>query len=93
VDRPDDVFVVLNSIWKYCTQDWLSLRIPNEQDDTKSRWLIQPWWDELSNCQFNSRGEEAVRGIYKGINLQEFYYTNCSFYCWFYINWILYFEG
>lgn len=35
-------------LWRYMTEDWLRLAVPNPADDTKSRWPTHPLWVELS---------------------------------------------
>lgn len=36
------------ALWRYVTEDWLRLSVPNPEDDTKSRWSTHPMWGELS---------------------------------------------
>ena len=71
VNEPKEVFEALNAIWKYCTTEWLSLREPNGNDDTKSRWPILGWWQELSKLTFTSIGIEAVRDRFKEIEVNK----------------------
>jgi hypothetical protein len=71
VNTSDEVFQALNSIWNYCTAQWLSLRIPIGNDKTKSRWPLESWWDSLSNEQFTSSSVGVVRDRYLGIKIDK----------------------
>ncbi|RUO39243.1 hypothetical protein CWE22_10860 [Pseudidiomarina aestuarii] len=44
---------VKNSIWRYLTQDWLSLR-DQTTDSNHSRWPVADSWHALSQATFNS---------------------------------------
>ena len=35
-------------VWSYCTSEWLRLTVPNENDETRSRWPNHPLWDVLA---------------------------------------------
>jgi len=70
VNSPDEVFYSLNSIWKYCTHEWFSVRIKGT-DNTKSRWIIEKWWNLLSELEFNSFGKEVVRKIHKDTQFEK----------------------
>ncbi|MDP9087127.1 MAG: hypothetical protein M3O26_00055 [Pseudomonadota bacterium] len=47
-DTTNDLEGRLESIWLYCTQNWLRLAIPNPADDTSARWPTHPVWLQLS---------------------------------------------
>lgn len=36
-------------MWAYLTQEWLRLAMPNNQDDTRSRWPVHPLWEAISH--------------------------------------------
>lgn len=65
-NSPAEVLKALNSIWKYCTTEWLSLRQSNINDNTKSRWPIEQWWQRLSLQAFSPVSTEVVREKYQG---------------------------
>ncbi len=37
LSRPDDVVAAVPSLWRYCSSDWLTLRLPTA-DSNRSRW-------------------------------------------------------
>lgn len=44
----------LGGLWSYATTEWLKLTIPNEADQTRSRWPIHPLWAALSSVDWES---------------------------------------
>jgi len=44
----DDLKDKCNGIWRYLTNDWFSLRIPD--NEKKERCMIHPWWIQLQEC-------------------------------------------
>ncbi len=44
----------LGGLWSYATTEWLKLTIPNETDQTRSRWPIHPLWAALSGVDWDS---------------------------------------
>jgi len=50
----DSVLEHLNGLWSYATTEWLRLTVPNEEDDTRSRWPIHPLWVELASVDWES---------------------------------------
>lgn len=51
--RIEDVPALLTqqaSLWRYLTQDWLRLAIPNPSDDTRTRWPTHPVWQSISEA-------------------------------------------
>ncbi len=44
VDTPEDAFERAASLWAYAACKWLTLRVPTD-DDTRSRWPVDPRWD------------------------------------------------
>lgn len=57
---PEMFIELMNSVWRYLTEDWLSLRdvIPN--DKNRSRWPINPNWQTLMQASFNRVGIEDI---------------------------------
>jgi hypothetical protein len=55
------VLTNLDGLWSYATTDWLRLAIPQESDQTRSRWPINPLWGYLSAIDWNSDGGPLLR--------------------------------
>lgn len=51
----------LNGLWDYATTDWLTLRFPNRQDHTRSRWEIHPLWVLLASVDWGVPGGPLSR--------------------------------
>ena len=50
VDTVPDLFARLPALWRYCTGDWLQLKVPNLADDTPTRWPIDPFWVAMAKA-------------------------------------------
>lgn len=50
------------SLWSLANDGWLRLTLPQEADETRSRWPNHPVWDVLSNAQW---GEDRDEPIYR----------------------------
>lgn len=44
----------LGGLWSYATTEWLKLTIPNEADQTRSRWPVHPLWAALSSVDWET---------------------------------------
>lgn len=51
----------LDGLWSYATTEWLRLAIPQESDQTRSRWPINPLWGHLSAIDWNGNGGPLLR--------------------------------
>lgn len=51
----------LNGLWNYACVDWLRLAIPQEGDQTRSRWPINPLWGFLSAVDWEGNGGPLLR--------------------------------
>lgn len=52
----------LGALWRYGTDEWLRLAVPNPDDDTKSRWPTHPLWVDLAAVSWSgSGGAERIR--------------------------------
>lgn len=51
----------LNGLWSYASTEWLTLRIPNPGDRTRSRWPIHPLWMALASIDWETEGGPLVR--------------------------------
>ena len=49
-----DALANLNGLWSYATTEWLKLTIPNENDDTLTRWPIHPMWQRLATLDWET---------------------------------------
>lgn len=53
----------INSLWRYFTNDWLSLRDQNLTDGNRSRWPINEDWKVLGAAQFNLSATDRLKMI------------------------------
>lgn len=53
----------LNSLWRYFTNEWLSLRDPNVADTNRSRWPVNHDWKTLCTAQFNLSSTDRIKLI------------------------------
>ena len=60
------MFASLGGLWKYGTEDWLSLRVPT-RDETHSRWPIDEMWESIQNASlsWHAAGLEKVRAAHR----------------------------
>ncbi len=56
LDSPEQVFEATGSLWMYCTNEWLTHRVPTE-DATRSRWPVSP---EYQSVQRASLQQDAI---------------------------------
>lgn len=63
VSTPDEVLAVTGSMWHYLTHDWLTHRVPTN-DETKARWPISPAWQVVQRARIcgDSIGIERAYG-------------------------------
>ncbi len=73
IDTLEQVFSSLGGLWKYGTDNWLSLRVPT-LDETRARWPVDEMWQSIQNASlsWNSVGLEKVRAARRG---DEFHRT------------------
>lgn len=60
IDTPEDAFEQLGPLWAYATGHWLSLRVPTD-DDTRSRWPLDPRWQAVQRASLAESSLPAVR--------------------------------
>lgn len=53
VSSLDDLLPQLAGLWRYVTEHWLRLTVPNPSDSYQSRWPNHPLWNELSSVQWS----------------------------------------
>lgn len=54
--RISEVLNHLNGLWSYAMTEWLKLTIPNNEDQTRTRWPVHPMWQLLSNIDWDTSG-------------------------------------
>ena len=50
----DSVLDNLNGLWRYATEEWLRLTVPNGADATRTRWPTHALWQTLSAIDWSS---------------------------------------
>jgi hypothetical protein len=55
-----DLLQSFDALWRYLTQDWLRLAIPNATDATRTRWPTHPVWQSVSQV-FDQFTEDQPR--------------------------------
>ena len=70
VDSLEQVFAALGGLWRYGTEDWLSLRVPT-LDETHARWSVDEMWQVIqkASLSWNAVGLEKVRAARRGDEL------------------------
>ena len=56
----------LGGLWAYATTEWLRLTLPQEGDQTRSRWPIHPLWGWLSSIDWEGDGGPLTRSFDPG---------------------------
>ena len=51
----------LDGLWRYFTEDWLRLAVPDGDDDNRSRWPLHPLWSVLSSLKWGRQGKRLRR--------------------------------
>ena len=49
-----EVLAHLYGLWSYATTEWLKLTIPNETDETRTRWPVHPLWQQLASLDWET---------------------------------------
>jgi len=60
VRTSEEAIVCRQDIWRYCTQEWLSLRVPTG-DRQRDRWPVSPEWLELSRVSIGLQENGLIR--------------------------------
>lgn len=63
INKTEDIWNKLGSIWAYLTTEWFSLRVP-DNDRTKRR-AIHPWWQDVSECSNRLGPERDIQRVYR----------------------------
>ena len=51
----------LSGLWRYATERWLRLTVPNDTDTTQSRWPLHPMWKVLVQADWKVEMKQEVR--------------------------------
>lgn len=60
INTPEEAFENLGPLWAYSTGQWLTLRTPTD-DDTRSRWPLDPRWIAVQQCSLSANSLPAER--------------------------------
>jgi hypothetical protein len=60
LSSPEDVFEQVGPLWAYATCQWLSLRVPSD-DETRSRWPVDRRWLAVQRASLAGASLPAVR--------------------------------
>lgn len=60
INTVPDLLEFFDALWRYLTQDWLRLAIPNPTDATRTRWPAHPVWQAISQM-FDQYTEDRPR--------------------------------
>jgi hypothetical protein len=53
----------LSGLWAYGTGEWVRLAIPQDGDQTRSRWPLHPLWGYLSEIDWQGNGGPLLRSV------------------------------
>lgn len=59
INTVDDLLRQQGALWRYLTEDWLRLAIPNSDDATRTRWATHPVWQAIAQAQPSSQARLA----------------------------------
>jgi hypothetical protein len=65
VSSPEEAIDAAGGLWSYAADDWLSLRTPTS-DTTKSRWPVDPAWEQVRRASIADSGC-GVERMYEGL--------------------------
>lgn len=60
VRTAEEAIACRQDIWRYCTQEWLSLRVPTA-DRQRDRWPVSPDWLQLSRVSIGLQENGLIR--------------------------------
>lgn len=63
LDALGSVLGNLNGLWSYASTEWLKLCVPNDADQTRSRWPIHPLWVALASIDWETQGGPLSRAF------------------------------
>lgn len=65
VSQIGDLREALGPLWRYATQTWLRLTVPNPADDNQSRWPLHPLWAALSDIPWGDAPSQPLSRVRK----------------------------
>jgi hypothetical protein len=60
IDSPEQAIEHAGHLWRYCTAEWLSLRVETV-DGTKARWPLDPLWLAIGQASIATGAQGAAR--------------------------------
>lgn len=70
INSLDDISYKLNGLWLYLTQEWLTLRIA-QNDSNTSRWPVNDKWIKIQQADINQTDSILVRKKVKNGNSEQ----------------------
>jgi hypothetical protein len=61
INTVPDLLRLKDELWRYLTEDWLRLAIPNPNDDTRTRWPTHPIWLAISKAYSITSGQPRLK--------------------------------
>lgn len=55
VEKVGQLLPSQDGLWRYASQTWLRLTVPNPHDDNQSRWPTHPLWESLSTLKWGDK--------------------------------------
>lgn len=65
ISNPANLSDKLQGLWRYFTEDWLRLAIPNEGDHNLSRWPTHPFWCAVSAVPWGQGDQPRLKRFRK----------------------------
>jgi hypothetical protein len=73
VETAADLSNHIAGLWRYATQEWLRLAIPNANDATRSRWPSHPLWLDLRDAPSRVGDGVYLRRVSKSRTPEDLY--------------------
>lgn len=78
-----DVMDKLGGLWLYASHDWCRLTVPNEDDQTKSRWPTHPLWEQVQSVEWKdalplTRVSIPVTGVPSDVKLFRAFFSSLT---------------
>lgn len=77
LDALEDLEQSLGGLWKYLTEEWFSLRVPDDSNTT--RRTVLPWWQAVVECGTNFGDMTTLQRSFEGEPADSSWYvSHCS---------------
>lgn len=63
IETQGELRAKLAALWRYGTESWLRLTVPNPSDETRSRWPNHPFWDDLAGADWGNLTSESLSRV------------------------------